>query len=423
MLRFAQHDDVATSRNLSRTHDGGLLTRASRPLIIHVMLPHPVVAEIRRDAIIRNVQAIRSQFPANVPVCAAIKADAYGHGIPQVLPALREAGVERAAVATLDEALQLRRLGWHRPILIMGPALCYTTERELTRQAAEAVATGVAATVASDVEAGIFARAAERLHRRARVEIQIDTGMGRSGLLLDRAEERVAAIAANPRLVVEGVYTHFSTADEPDLTFAREQLNLFSTLVERLKARALPVRGYHAANSAAIFRLPGSHFDRVRPGLAVYGYWGGPEHERPDSLIPSMRVTSRLACIRKMPEAHPIGYGRTFITRRPSIIGLVPLGYGDGYRRLLSSSAWMTLPPSRGRDRTSVPVVGRVSMDLVTVDLTDAGDVREGDPIIIIDDQPDAPNSVERLAHRLDTIPYEVTCLLGQRIRRVSVEP
>jgi alanine racemase len=253
------------------------------------------------------------------------------------------------------------------------------------------------------------------------VEIQVDSGMGRTGLLLDEAEELVATIASHPQLIVEGVYTHFSTADEPDLAFARRQLTLFTGLVDRLKARALPIRGYHAANSAAIFRLPGAHFDRVRPGLAIYGYWGGPDNERPDSLIPSMRVVSRLACIRSMPKDHPIGYGRTFITGRPSRIGIVPLGYADGYRRLFSGDAWMTLPPTRGRDRTIVPVVGRVSMDLVTVDLTDAGDVREGDPVIIVDDHPESPNSVESLARRIDTIPYEITTLIGPRVRRIAI--
>lgn len=382
----------------------------------------PVIAEIRLDAIARNIQAIREHSPPGTPICAAIKAEAYGHGLVQVLPSLQQAGVERAAVATLDEALHLRSLGWHRPILNMGPALDYTTERELARQAAESVAADVAATVATRREAEVFARAATRLHRCARVEIQIDSGMGRTGLLLDEAEQLVADIVACPQLIVEGVYTHFSTADEPDLTFAHQQLELFSAIVERLKTRALPIRGYHAANSAAIFRLAGAHFDRVRPGLAIYGYWGGPDGERPDSLIPSMRVVSRLACIRDMPENHPIGYGRTFITRRPSRIGIVPLGYADGYRRLFSGDAWMTLPPTRGRDRMTVPVVGRVSMDLVTVDLTDAGDVRAGDPVIIVDDNPQSPNSVENLARRLDTIPYEITTLIGQRVRRVAVE-
>ncbi len=386
------------------------------------MKSDPVTAEIRLDALRGNLQAIRAQTPANLPICAAIKAEAYGHGFDQVLPALRDAGVEKAAVASIEEALHLRSLGWHRPILTFGPALCVISERELAGRAVEAVAADLTCTIASRDEARTLSQAAERLHRRARVEIQIDSGIGRTGLLLDEAETLIAEIATCPHLVVEGVYTHFSTADEPDMTFALEQLRHFSSLVDRLKRRGVPVRAYHAANSAAVFRLPTSHFDTVRPGLAIYGYWGGPARERPDSLQPAMRVVSRLAAVRCVPSGHSIGYGRTFITRRPSVIGMVPIGYADGYQRLFAGNdAWVTLPALRGRDRQSIPVVGRVSMDQITIDLTDAGDIREGDPVIIIDDRPDAPNGIERLAARLNTIPYEVTCLLGQRIRRVAV--
>jgi len=177
----------------------------------------------------------------------------------------------------------------------------------------------------------------------------------------------------------------------------------------------------HAANSAAIFRLPASHLDRVRPGLALYGYWAGPMHERPSDLRPAMRVVSRLIAVRRLPAGHGVGYGRTFVTRRPSTIGVVPIGYADGYRRLLGNDAVMTLDAVRDRPRRTVPVVGRISMDQTTVDLTDAGDVRIGDPIVVIDDDPAATNGVENLAGKLNTIPYEVTCLIGPRVPRVLV--
>jgi alanine racemase len=217
------------------------------------------------------------------------------------------------------------------------------------------------------------------------------------------------------------VYTHLATADEADLDFARRQLDTFLATRDRLARAGIAVGAFHVANSAAIFRLPDAHLDRVRPGLAMYGYWCGPAEQRPADLRPCMRVVSNLVAVRKLPAGHGVGYGRTFITPRASVIGLVPIGYADGYRRALSNRAAMTLEAVRGRGQVTVPVVGRVSMDQTTLDLTDAGDVRVGDPVIVIDDAPAAPNSVEALARSLDTIPYEVTCLIGERVARVGV--
>jgi len=189
-----------------------------------------------------------------------------------------------------------------------------------------------------------------------------------------------------------------------------------------LRERGIAVGAFHAANSAACFRLPEAvrNLDFVRPGICLYGYWDGPAGERPADLTPIMRVTSRIAAVRRLPAGHSVGYGRTFRTQRPSIIGVVPVGYADGYRRLLSNEAKMTLPAVRGEPARIVPVVGRISMDQTTVDLTDAGDVRVGDPVVIIDNDPAVPNSVESIARKLGTITYEVTCLIGRRVRRLS---
>lgn len=159
----------------------------------------------------------------------------------------------------------------------------------------------------------------------------------------------------------------------------------------------------------------------VRPGLATYGYWGGEPARRPAGLRPILRVVSSLAAVRPLPEGHAIGYGCTFRTTRASRIGVVPIGYADGYRRSLGNSAEMILPAVRGRGRAVVRVVGRVSMDLVTLDVTDVPDVQAGDPVIVMDDDPASPNSVEALARTLGTIPYEMTCLLGQRVERILV--
>ena len=385
------------------------------------MVPAPVVAQIDPAAIGRNIDAIRRRVRPGIPICAAIKAEAYGHGLEQVLPALIAARVERLAVANLEEALQLRQLGWSRPILCLSPTLVAGTDRERIERAREAVAAGVACTISSGYEARILDQAAIRMARTAHIEIQADSGMGRIGLLAEDVLALLAELADTDHLTVDGIYTHFATADQPALAFAREQLTRFNQLIQQIGVSGISVRCCHAANSAAIFRLPESHLDLVRPGLAVYGYWGGPTGQRPKDLFPAMRVTSRLADVRPLPVGVTIGYGCTFRTERASVIGIVPIGYGDGYRRLFSNDAVMTVPDGKGGPCT-VPVVGRVSMDLVTVDLTDVPPLAPGDEITIIDNDPAAPNSVESLAMKLDTIPYEITTLLGPRIPRITTD-
>jgi len=383
------------------------------------VLDFPVIAEIQAEALRANVRAIRRRLPPGQPVCAAVKANAYGHGVELVLPILADEGVEQIAVANLPEAIQSRELGWNRPVLCLGALLAAETHCERTNRARAVLAMGFSCTLTTFAEAQMLSAEAVRAGQIARVQIKVDTGMGRSGVRIDNAEELISAIGDLPRTCIDGVYTHFATADEQETALAREQIGRFLDLRDRLRRRGVAVRAYHAANSAAVFRLPEAHLDLARPGLAVYGYWGGPDGERPADLVPAMRVVARLTAVRHLPPGHAVGYGCTYHTSRESVIGVVPIGYADGYRRTLSNAAMMTLMATRGQPRRNVPVIGRVSMDQTTVDLTDAGDVQVGDAIVIIDNDPAAVNSVEAMARRLDTIPYEITCLLGQRVRRI----
>ncbi len=381
------------------------------------------VAEIGQEALAGNLRAIRSRTGPGVSICAAVKANAYGHSVDIVLPVLQREGVERIAVANLNEALSARSKGWHRPILLLGAAAGGPGEDTCTRERCrEAVAAGLHVTISTVAEAKTLACEAARLHMPARVEIKVDSGMGRMGLLIDNAAETITTISRCPCVIVEGIYTHFASADEADQAFARQQLSRFLELRETLRRHQIPVRAFHAANSAAIFRLPEAcrGLDVARPGICLYGYWDSPD-ERPADLTPAMRVVSRLTAVRSVPAGHAVGYGCTFRTSRPSVLGVVPIGYADGYRRALSNNAVMTLAATRGLGRRTVPVVGRVSMDQTILDLTDAGEVQLGDRVIVIDRDPAAPNSVEAIARKLDTITYEITCLIGQRVRRVAL--
>jgi alanine racemase len=383
-------------------------------------MPEPPTAWISTSAICRNVGALRGCLPAGTPLCVAVKADAYGHGLEQVLPALRQAGVERLAVASLEEACDLRARGWAKPLLSLGPVLAVNTDRQRAERAAEAVAGNIACTVTTTDEARILAQAARRQHRIARVEIQVDTGMGRCGALWDKALDLVSAVASIEAICIDGVYMHFATSDEADLSFARLQLDRFIALRRQIIDLRLPVRAFHAANSAAIFRLPDSHFDLARPGLSIYGYWGGPEKERPPDLRPAMRVTARLTEVRLLASGSTVGYGCTWTAKRDSLIGTVSLGYADGYRRLLGGRAVVTLPEAASRPSVTIPVVGRVSMDQINLDLTDVPNLGVGDEVVAIDDNPSLPNSIESLARLAGTIPYEITTLIGPRVKRLS---
>ncbi|MGQ9651024.1 MAG: alanine racemase [Phycisphaerae bacterium] len=382
---------------------------------------NPATAYISAAAIQGNVEAVRRRIPPGTPICVAVKANAYGHGLAQVLPALVRAGVERLAVANLDEALELRALGWTGPVLCLGPILASPSQGERAENAAEAVAAGIAVTITSPEEAQILATAAKQQHRIGHVEIQVDTGMGRCGVGCEMALQVIAETAVLPNTCIDGAYMHFATADEDDLTFARRQLQKFKQLIARIAEANLAVRFFHAANSAAVFRLPESHLDVVRPGLCIYGYWGGPAGKRPADLIPCLRLVARLTEVRRLPAGSSVGYGCTWKARRDSVIGTVSLGYADGYRRVLGNKAIVTLDRARDQAVEPITVVGRVSMDQINLDLTDAGPVRVGDQVVIIDDNPSSPNSVESLANMTESIPYEITTLIGRRVRRVSV--
>jgi alanine racemase len=217
-----------------------------------------------------------------------------------------------------------------------------------------------------------------------------------------------------------GVYTHLASADEADLEFARHQLAWLANLIERLAAIGIRVPLVHAANSSAIFRLPESHFDMVRPGLAVYGC--RPSCHLPGTvrLRPALRLKSHLVLTKHVPAGHSVGYGRSFITERPSVLGIVPIGYNDGYARALSNRGIMGVAAAGGPQRDA-PVVGRVSMDQTVLDLTDLHGARVGDEVVVIDDQADRPNTIEAVAELLGTVPYEVMSLLGNRVGRVAV--
>ncbi len=364
-----------------------------------------LTASISESAIRHNIAVLRGLIGHDVKLCPVVKDDCYGHGMDVLYPVLAELA-DGFAVASPTEALDLRHRGYEGFILCFLSAYFddYDIQDELVRQ-------GITQTVMSKSALASAQAAAERTGGTAPVHLKIDTGMGRLGVPARQAADMVTTIKETPGIKLTGIYTHFATADEVDKTATLEQLKIFKTV--------WPVGGdviHHAANTAAIIDLPETHFEMVRPGIAVYGCHPSEQLHNRIEFKPCMSVMAKLIAVKHVPKGSRCGYGLTHEYDRDSRVGIVPIGYGDGYFRNLSNKAVVRI---NGMD---APVCGRVSMDQMTVDVTDIPDVQVGGEVEIISADPTAPNSVENLARLADTISYEITCHLGHNMQHVLVD-
>lgn len=371
-----------------------------------------LIAQINTNALIHNLNALRAMCAPGVRFCAPLKADAYGHGVRIVAPALQDAGVDFAIVATVREAIELRDIGWTGEILLLGNVLAIS-DADVQAQRIEAMIEHRLTATISDFT-GLQRIESARPRRPIPVHLKIDTGMGRMGVLPKDAQPLAAAIAASNATAFRGVYSHFATADFELKDLAQKQLGEFHGVIERVRRYGDDDFMAHLANSAATITMPDAHFNMVRPGIALYGYAPAAYMRADIDLRPILRLVSHVVSIKTLPAGHCVGYGQTFTTTRTSRIGIIPVGYFDGFLRRLSNNSIV------GTACGSAPVVGRISMDQMAVDLTDLDAIEVGAQILLIDSDPMAENSVESIATRLDTISYEVTCVLGPRIDRVQ---
>jgi alanine racemase len=363
----------------------------------------PTWVEIDLDVLQRNLSVIREALGGR-KILLVVKADAYGHGAVEVAREALDSGVEMLGVATLHEGIELRRAGIGAPVLILSPSL--------TGEAAEIVEHGLRCTVSRPAMISELARAARAAEQVATVHLEVDTGMGRSGVTPDEAVPLARAIAAEPALRLEGLYTHFPDADAPDLGFSRQQLERFLEVRAAVEAAGVAVPMVHAANSAGLARVPGAGLDLVRPGLLVYGLrppWV------PDSFAvrPVMSFRSRLLQVRDLPAGHPISYARTYVTPQPMRVGVVGVGYGHGLSRDLSNRGQMLVRGKR------VPVVGRVTMDMTMVDLGSVPEAEVEDEVVVFGEQGGAVIPIEEVAALCGTVSYEILCSIGKRVPRV----
>ena len=362
------------------------------------------LARVDLGAIERNCARLRELLTGGAELCAVVKADGYGHGAQWCARAAIAGGATWIAVATADEAAELRRHGIETRILVMG-----ALTPEDTRTALEAGGEVVAWTP----------ELVDSLERHAppgapiRVHVKHDSGMGRLGTKdADLVRALCERVEADGRMELAGLMTHFATADEPGDDHFPAQLDAFAPLARELKD-AYPHLKVHAANSAATFREPAAHFDLVRCGVAIYGLdpFGADPAER--GLAPALRLESYVGAVKRFDPGDSAGYGRRWTATQPTHVATIPIGYGDGWRRALTNNADVLIAGTR------YPLVGTVSMDNVTVDLGMDTDVTPGTAAVLIGEQEGERILAEDVARRLDTINYEVTCGLSPRVRRL----
>ena len=362
------------------------------------------VARIDFDAVRANCARLKSELSAGAELCAVVKADGYGHGADGCAAAAIDGGASRLAVATAGEAEQIGRRFQHLPLLTMGV---------LTAEEVDAVisAGSELALWREDFRRLVAARARAHGHR-ARVHVKHDSGMGRLGNPDPREVlELVRACAEDPDLELAGLWTHFATADELDSAYFDEQLDRFEELATVVKAEH-PEVTVHAANSAAVLRDPRSHFDMARCGVAIYGLDPFQRDPAEQDLRPALSLRSHVGDVKRFPAGASAGYGRRWIAETDTWVGVVPLGYGDGFRRGLGNNAEVLVGGRR------YPVVGTVSMDNITIDLGPETTVEPGEEAVLIGTQGEEAILAEDVARRLETINYEVTCAISPRVPR-----
>ncbi len=368
-------------------------------------LPWPSWVEVDLDAIRHNVAAIRGLLPSTSQVMAVVKAQAYGHGAIAVARAALEAGATWLAVARVREGVQLRRAGIEVPILVLGPVG--------PGEVAEMVEQGLRPTLVNLELAEAVSAAAEKVGREVPVHLKVETGLGRYGVPVQELVPLIPRLAALPGLRLEGISSHFATADEPDASYAEAQLESFLRARSELKASGFSFPMAHMAASAAILGLDASHLDAVRIGLSLYGLYPSPHLAARVALRPALSLHSRVARVFQLLPGQSLGYGRTFVAERPTTVALVPMGYADGLPRSHSNRGFLLV-----RDRRA-PILGRVSMDQCVVGVDGCGAVQPGDPVVAIGSQGDETISCEEFAERSGTISYEVVTSLGVRLPRV----
>ena len=373
-------------------------------------MPRPTVAVVDLAKVRHNILAIRDRIGPDRKILIAVKADAYGHGAVPVSRMAEAIGVDMLGLATVEEGVELRQAGIRLPMLVLGHILPEEAETAIRHDVTVSVCNlGVARAMSS---------AGQALGREAGVFVNIDTGMGRVGVYpLTEAAPFLEQVRLLPGLRLDGVFSHFPIADEADKAFSHDQIARLKAVVQAARARGIEVPIVSMANSGALYDLPESTFDMVRPGIMIYGFRPSPHVSDAFTVEPAMTLKSRIVFLKTVDKGTTLGYGRTYsVPRDRSVVATVPIGYADGYNRLLSNRG----PVLVGGCRYTVS--GRVSMDQITIDLGPEADARVGDEVVMIGRQGEEEIGAQEIADMLGTIVHEVACAVSKRVPRTWID-
>lgn len=368
----------------------------------------PTWAEIDLNNLEHNMKEI-AKLCKGKEIIAVLKADAYGHGALDVATTLIKGGATKLGVAVITEALELRDSGIDTPIVILG----YTP----LSFAKKLIINDIEQTVYTYECAAELSKEAQSLNKRVKIHVAVDTGMGRIGFLpTEQGLDEIEALSKLPNVDIEAIFTHFATADEVDKSYTLEQIEKFNWFCDTLEKRGVNVGKKHIANSAAIIDMPNAYFDGVRPGILLYGYYPSYEVNREKlDLKRVLTLKANISYVKTLPKGEYISYGRRFHTERESIIATIPIGYADGYSRQMLNKAKVII------NGKLAPVVGSICMDQCMVDVTDIGQVKEGDEVILLGEENGVKFDAEDMAEIIGTISYEVICMISKRVPRVYI--
>ncbi|MEA3507391.1 MAG: alanine racemase [Synergistota bacterium] len=372
------------------------------------MTIRPTRLEVNLENVRYNYRLIQRHV-GGARVMAVIKANSYSLGALPMAWTLRQAGADFFAVATPDEALELREGGLTCPVLVLGPAP-YEAAPQFVRF-------GVRATVTDMEMAQAMSDAAVRQGRRAFIHLKIDSGLGRIGFFPGVAEKVAEEIAALPGIDMEGAFTHFALADTGEMTYTREQYDRFVEVLDNLSKKGITFRVRHCCNSAATLEAPEMVLDAVRPGHIIHGMYPSPEVRRSIIVKPCLEFKTAIAALRELPEGTGVGYGQNYVTAKEETIAALPLGYADGYFRELWNRNTEVLV--RGR---RCPVVGRICMDQTMVNVSSVPGVSVGDEVVLIGRQGEAEVSLDEIAEKMDTLACVPPTMISKRVPRVYID-
>jgi len=364
----------------------------------------PTFAEIDLGAILYNLRQIRNRVDKDIKIMAIVKADAYGHGMKEVSQAVARKGIDYFGVVSLDEARTLREAGIKKNIIVLGAILPEEVEGVLRFN--------VIQTVSDLAIARLLSQLAQSKKRIIKVHAKIDTGMGRLGVWHKDAVNFVKKLASLKNIKVDGIFTHFPSAED-DKVFTRNQLRDFKSLIEELLRHGIDIPIKHTSNSMAVIDFKDSHMNMVRPGLIMYGLHPRSDLAKKLRLRPALKLKTKVVYVKPVSRGRSISYGRTYVTKKDTNIATIPVGYGDGYSRDLSNRGHVLIKGRR------LPIVGRVCMDMSMVDAGRSRTVKPGDDVVLIGKQGKDAVTVEEIARLSNTIPYEVVCNIGRRVPRI----